>query len=446
MIKAPVNVLMTDNRSSFLETAARIGQRLCRMAVWDGERCYWVGLTPVQVANGFQHQKRPLGPDLYSGATGNLYFLSRLFRLTGEGELFPVAVGAAKQALARLEDVPPPGRISFYLGWTGVAFALYELAEAFGATEWLKQGRRLLKQVAKLDLETQAPDVLVGIAGAIPPLLNMQARQGGNELGEFAHRLGQKLIKLARRRDCGWSWPPFGPLSHLHRDDLTGFAHGAGGTAWALLELYAASGEEQYLQATEEGFRYERSWYRSEAENWLDLRYFPGPDGDLNTGTICQLQWCHGAVGIGLTRLRAFQLLQQPSYRAEAEAAIRSTLRDLELFPHNWQPNYSLCHGLAGNADFLLEGSLLPGQESLRAVAERVGLQGIELYEQTGTPWPSALSQQEIPGLMTGVAGTAYFYLRLYDPERTPPITLVTSGRRLPPSRALSLELPNEQL
>jgi lantibiotic modifying enzyme len=65
---------------------------------------------------------------------------------------------------------------------------------------------------------------------------------------------------------------------------------------------------------------------------------------------VYQIQWCYGSVGIGLTRLRAFQLLSRPQYREEAEAAIRRTIRDLDLFPNNWQPNYSLCHGLAGNS------------------------------------------------------------------------------------------------
>jgi lantibiotic biosynthesis protein len=49
---------------------------------------------------------------------------------------------------------------------------------------------------------------------------------------------------------------------------------------------------------------------------------------------------------------------------------------------------------------------------------------GIERYERTGLMWPSGINdpsgttpgQQETPGLMLGLAGTGYFYLRLANP------------------------------
>lgn len=413
----------------FLETASQIARRLCASAIWEGDRCCWIGLTPVTVPGGFKHLVQPLGPEVYSGAAGNVYFLSRLFRLTGDKEVKRTAEGAAREALTRLKEILPAVRIGFYSGWTGIGFALVELGEALGAGNWVDRGLRTLIRITKLDPTKQAHDFLLGIAGAIPALLNVYERYPEDWITEFACRLGDQLLKLAKPRDIGWSWQPFGPLSDLHHDNLTGLAHGASGNAIALLELYAVTGRDEYRHAAEEGFRYERHWYRSEFENWLDLRYLSGPDGDLNDGSVYQIQWCHGSVGIGLTRLRAFQLLGRTRYREEAEAAIHGTIRDVDLFPNNWQPNYSLCHGLCGNSEILLQGSVILGNDQWRSTAERVGWQGIELYEKQGRPWPSSLGKKEIPGLMTGVSGSAYFYLRLYDAARTPPITLVTSRR-----------------
>ena len=39
------------------------------------------------------------------------------------------------------------------------------------------------------------------------------------------------------------------------------------------------------------------------------------------------MAWCHGAPGIGLSRLRALELLADDRYRPAAEAAVRATLQ-----------------------------------------------------------------------------------------------------------------------
>ncbi len=412
----------------FLDTASAIAEKLCGSALWEEDRCRWIGLTPVETPGGFAHQEKPLGPELYSGASGNLFFLSRLFRLTDDPLLRETADGAAREAITRLHELPLQLRSGFYSGWVGIAFALIELAESTGNADWLSAGLQMLKSVDGIDDALHPSDVLLGTAGAIPPLLSLHRRYPEAGLLSTATRWGDHLLSTAHRRDEGWSWEPFGPFNDLHRDHLTGFAHGVGGIAWALLELYGATGEERYREGAEEGFRYERKWYVPERGNWLDLRYMPGPDGNLNTGNIYQIQWCHGAVGLGLTRLRAFEMLGNSIYREEAERAIRTTIGDMRKYPKNWQPNFSLCHGLAGNADLLIEGSRILGEPELLQVAEEGGLLGIELYRKDNEEWPGALGKKEIPSLMTGVAGTGLFYLRLYDPERTAPITLVGNG------------------
>jgi lantibiotic modifying enzyme len=86
----------------------------------------------------------------------------------------------------------------------------------------------------------------------------------------------------------GLCWPvPLGPLA--------GLSHGAAGIAWALLALFARTGEERFRTAARGGIAFERSVFSTEAGNWRDLRdpehaRFP-------------TAWCHGAPGIGLARL-----------------------------------------------------------------------------------------------------------------------------------------------
>ena len=72
--------------------------------------------------------------------------------------------------------------------------------------------------------------------------------------------------------------------------------------------------------------------------------------------------------------------------------------------------NYSLCHGLAGNADVLLHAGLGQIRDP---VALRVADEGIERYESVGRTWPCGAGAGETPGLMVGEAGIGYFYLRV---------------------------------
>lgn len=84
---------------------------------------------------------------------------------------------------------------------------------------------------------------------------------------------------------------------------LCGLSHGASGLGWALLELGAVTGDDRFSNAACEALRYERSWFDDRAGIWPDLREM-APGEQLAGAPF----WCHGAGGIGLVRLRAYQL------------------------------------------------------------------------------------------------------------------------------------------
>ena len=87
---------------------------------------------------------------------------------------------------------------------------------------------------------------------------------------------------------------------------LTGFSHGAAGIAYALLRLYSATQELNYLEAALEGIEYERSVFSEKHANWPDFRSVEG----RNPGF--PVHWCHGAAGIGLGRLGSLGIVDTP--------------------------------------------------------------------------------------------------------------------------------------
>jgi hypothetical protein len=69
---------------------------------------------------------------------------------------------------------------------------------------------------------------------------------------------------------------------------------------------------------------------------------------------------------------------------------------------------------------------LATGDPGLVALARQAGEYGIEHYESRSVPWPCGVREAgETPELMLGTAGIGYYYLRLHDPVRFPPVTLI---------------------
>ncbi|HZD35312.1 MAG TPA: lanthionine synthetase LanC family protein, partial [Nitrososphaeraceae archaeon] len=114
-------------------------------------------------------------------------------------------------------------------------------------------------------------------------------------------------------------------------------------------------------------------------------------------------------------------------YRDEALVALRKTARETCNMLNSGTGNFSLCHGLAGNCEILLYGKHVLGKEP---VSDMIDIQlvtdvantGIEKHSETKVPWPCGIQKGEPPGLMTGLSGIGYFYLRLFDSKKNPSI------------------------
>jgi lantibiotic biosynthesis protein len=290
-----------------------------------------------------------------------------------------------------------------------------------------EQARHALDGVTRLNSSNIADflglDVIGGIAGAIPPLLNLGVSLPAPACVELALAFGEDLLRSARKSDSGWSWNTLHVPEDRREQDLTGFSHGAAGMAWAFSELYLHFQDARFRLAAEEARRYENSHFNSEQSNWPDFRYLYDPDSPTKNGPTYPISWCHGAPGIGLDRLRAYQIFGESSLRAEAQTAVRTTETILKYAKGS---NFSLCHGIGGNADLAIYASEVLDDPAYMSSPERVGDQGIEEIESQDLRWPCGVTDgDQTPNLMLGTAGIGYFYLRLYDRHKTPPVTIL---------------------
>jgi|SRR5579862_245710 len=372
----------------YLDIAGRIAARLCRDALWSRGRCNWTAdfLDDDSVAHA------ALGPNLYAGTSGIALFLARMAHATGERIFQLTAVGALRQAL---DQLPAAGR-GLYSGGMGIHYVAAEMDREIDEVGVMREAA----------LDRSELDVIGGSGGAIAVLLYLHRRTQAPRLLEAAMQHGDLLLAEASKEENGWSWRTIETAKNL-----TGFSHGAAGIGWALAELYAVTQEGRFRAAAMEAFRYERSYWNPAERNWPDFR---GAEPEY------PVLWCHGAAGIGFSRLRAWQILDEKELLVEALNALVTVREDMRS-----PENYSLCHGEMGNADLLIYASQVLSDEAWLTPARAAAEEGFERFERRRVPWPCGLpGADETPDLMLGLAGIGHLYLRIADPLRTPTVLL----------------------
>jgi len=432
------------NKTDLLAAADRIGFQLCREAVWDAGICNWLGWSSEFPDGRVTYAWRALGPSIYDGTAGIAWFLSHLGLASGEALHRRAALGAIAHAMLHHDNPGPRNTSGFFSGSLGIAVAAIEIGSKLQTGHLVETGLALLQASARLGDEEREIDLIGGSAGAIPILIGVGHSFRDQSFLDLAVMHADELLRRSTRQrqsfpahpavEDGWErcWknPAFGP------EGLTGYSHGAAGILNALLEVFRLTGQSQYRSAAREALAFERRWFDQTSENWLDLRDGAnGPEAARPAGC----SWCHGAPGIGLARLRTLELLPDDTIvSTEISSAVATTLRSLE----NRQAamsNFSLCHGLLGNAELPLAAKEkgLDVDDARPAVEEVVSV-AMDRHARTDTPWRCGTQDgRSVPGLMLGMAGIAAALLRAYDPAAIRLPILLTPNLFSPVSKQL---------
>jgi type 2 lantibiotic biosynthesis protein LanM len=402
----PAHVLLKAGRqvrpSEMLAEACRIGDRLERLALRGPQDVNWLGLTMTSTRHA---EVVPLELDLYDGMPGVVLFLAYLGALSGTERYTALAHAACATMRRTVRDNRDDLTwVGGFIGWGGILYTLTHLAALWRQPQLLDEAQEIVELLPALIDQDAQLDVLSGAAGCLVPLLNLHEARPCQRTLAVAMQCGDRLLARAQPAGDGLCWP--GP----RLEPLAGFSHGAAGIAWALLTLFARTGEERFRTAARGGIAYERSLFCAEAGNWRDLR---DPE-HVRFPTA----WCHGAPGIGLARLCGMPVLEDDGIHADIATALQTTLATGFGF------NHSLCHGDLGNLELLLQS----GEPSWRDTAQR--LAGAILDDARQHGWRCGTPMEvESPGLMTGLAGIGYGLLRLAAPARVPSVLTLEGPR-----------------
>jgi type 2 lantibiotic biosynthesis protein LanM len=396
-----------------LAAARAVGERLEALALRGADDATWIGLT---YAGKRGWLLLPLGATLYGGLPGVALFLAHLGAATNE-ERYTVLARAALTAVCRHRD--GAGRslegVGGFEGWGGLIYSLTHLGSLWDEPALLREAEAVVERLPDLIGCDEHLDVMAGAAGCLGGLLALYRRAPSERTLAAAVQCGDHLLARARPAGEGIGWVT--PIDSV--EPLTGFSHGAAGMAWALLELAALTGAERLREGARAAIAYERGQFSPEAGNWRDLRRV----AVSRPGIVLPTAWCHGAVGIGLARLRSLPHLRDPATRAEIDVALRTTLA------HGFGSNHSLCHGDLGNLELLLQAAERLAEPQWLGRARRLAAGVLEGIEREG--WLCGIpTRVESPGLMTGLAGIGYGLLRLANPARVPSVLVLEPPRQ----------------
>lgn len=412
-----------------LSAASRmIGDRLGVLALRGKYDASWFGLTAI---NERDHVLAPLDAGLYSGLSGITLFLGYLGDVIREEKYTDLAERAVQTIRKQWEHIQSSGdtrlfeqlplKIGGFNQLGGTVYTLTHLGMLWNKLELLKEAEELVEFASSLIERDEKFDIMGGAAGYICVLLSLYKHRSSKRTLELATQCGDHLVANAQYMEQGVGW-----REPLHTKPLTGFSHGASGIAYALLKLGSVSGERRFQDTALQAIAYERSVFSYEKDNWPDFRDMENfgrpapPDG----GEHFMMAWCHGAPGIGLSRLQALSYVDNPEARKEirneTETALRTTLSA------GFGTNHSLCHGALGNLELLLKAGKLLDNPELVSETYQIAAGVLQSIEEHG--WLCGIPLGvETPDLMCGLSGVGYELLRLAAPDRVPSVLCLES-------------------
>lgn len=398
--------------SRFRTAAVEIADGIVAAARSDDDSVHWL---TVSIDPARQVAWRP-SAGLYGGTSGIALFLLDASTALDRPDYRELAIAALTWCARAAERNPD---YSFYIGRTGVSFAMMRAAAITGDTAHLERALRLAQGYEAYAASAAVNDLLVGVAGSIIGFLHLHQQTHEKWTIGAVRKLAQRLVSSARWTPIGVCWD-FRPE---HIKGLCGLAHGAAGVAFALLEAAEYLGEPAYRELALAAFRYEASCYNAGQGAWPDFRKLDSDRGqgygqeqlglsdDALTQPAFMDGWCHGAPGIALSRLRALELLG-PQWSGETMQAIARTRTVTERLA---QSTFTLCHGAGGNGEVFLEAARVLGDPRYVSWAEQIGELAIASRERNGlflSGYRVAEPTEDL-SLMMGNAGIGHFFLSL---------------------------------
>jgi lantibiotic modifying enzyme len=403
----PANILLNE--------AIEIGRRLQQQAITTPTQgITWLGMEYQHRSQNFYIQ--PTGSNLYDGCVGIGLFLAALAKVTDDRQWRDLALSSLAPLRQMLSELPIERQhklvnqvgIGGGDGLGSTIYGLVRISQLLDEHSLLDEAHQIAQLITPASIVTDRIfDLVGGTAGTLLGLLTLcEGEHRAAPALELAIACGEHLLN-----DRATSAHQPGAWKTWRDRQLTGFAQGAAGIAYALLRLFAVTQDDRWLAAATDAIAYERTMFSKDAQNWLDLRSEPAQ---------FQVNWAHGAPGIGLARLGSLAVLDTETIRQEIAIALATTQRHLV-----WGVD-SLCWGNFGRIETLLVAAQTLNCPQLLTTAHQATALVLANARMHGTFTLSAEGCDRVmnPGFFHGLSGIGYQLLRLAEPSKLPSVLL----------------------
>ena len=374
----------------------------------------WKGQTDLHAPQPFDYY--PFEDLAYGFAGVGLTLIE-----VGDSEHLPLAENLICSADASTHQVLTPGP-GWLTGHIGLAYALVQLFHHTEKLEYLDRALSFVATVRKTQYH-RTPDFYQGISGAILGILRIHSQTQNPELIPVIKHFLESLLGSAKldRRGIFWQNPCY--LSN----SPAGFAHGNAGIAYTLLEVSRYFGDEgcrnlalNALAALEsQPVEVDQSRPISFRE-FHQLLFHPKDNSGVQT---LLPYWENGWVGLGFTKLKAWELTGESSYRLELATLVGHLLKTNP--EDSLQMNYLGNLGVAELFERMLNSGPNLNVASIKEWLDRLE-SGIEQQLDDLVSHPSNFS------FLNGLAGLGYFLAKSSRDSLIAPESEPTSTRPAP--------------
>lgn len=371
------------------------------------------GIWPVYKTNGFgQTCLDPTNNSFYNGSIGIHLFIAHL------QNIFPEVI--AREALISnsqilmLQAINKKDNNIGMSGSGGTLYVLNHLIHLWPEVKWPEQYANKIVDSLNM-LKTEEHDIISGSAGAILALLSFYQQSKQQSTIDVAINLGHKLSNYCKDLvDMD--------TNNANQANLSGFAHGIAGIGYALIKLADVTNIKKFETVGLSVLETESKEFCDEINNWPDKRF----ESNSQQNQEAMSAWCHGAIGISLSRLKLQKILNQRT----PEFINQDIDRGLSLIRQKNLQEDCLCHGNFGNYELNLSAIELEKTTDVH-FSELYSLikQRMQSITDKGVNHPKQVPMINL-AFMTGWSGLGYQLLRFAYPEKIPNILLLDSFRK----------------
>ncbi|WP_294762733.1 type 2 lanthipeptide synthetase LanM family protein [uncultured Lactobacillus sp.] len=293
---------------------------------------------------------------------------------------------------------------SIFNGTGSLIYFYFYLYSLLHEQRYFKKGSFYLQSLQKNTDSITGLDFIDGASGILTVLCELEDKYPFLALKETIKKITKKIISNWDEKEA-WKSDIY-PQHHLN-----GMSHGISGIIYALYKAKKFNEGLDLDLTIEKAIKIEDSGIAD--KNWVDLR---SRANRLEKGFPDPVHWCHGAPGIGLSRIILSKVF--------------NTSRDIELAKSTTLKkgiggSDCLCHGSLGNLDLFIADYLTNNNLQSLEVARKIAIDICRKKE-----WISGIPQKStVYGMMTGLSGMAYELMRILNPEKVPSILLLEMNK-----------------